>query len=213
MAVNPADPLAPYYLGNLFYDKKQYERAISLWERARDLDPDFATVHRNLALGYFNKRSDAESALASLEKAFACDPSDARLLLELDQLRKRLGHAPQERLAALERHRELVEERDDLYTEFVTLHNQLGRHEEALGLLMRRRFYPWEGGEGKVTGQYVLSHVELAKQAIREQRYAEAIDHLKQAQEYPANLGEGKLPIAEENDINTGRRRLPRLGR
>lgn len=201
MAVNPADPRAPYYLGNLFYDKKQYERAISLWERARDLDPDFATVHRNLALGYFNKRSDAESALASLEKAFACDPSDARLLFELDQLRKRLGHAPQERLAALERHRELVEERDDLYTEFVTLHNQLGRHEEALGLLMRRRFYPWEGGEGKVTGQYVLSHVELAKQAIREQRYAEAIDHLKQAQEYPANLGEGKLPIAEENDI------------
>lgn len=201
IAANPQDARAPYYLGNLFYDKKQYERAIALWERSRDLDPHFATVHRNLALAYFNKRRDPQAALAALERAFAEDPQDARLLFELDQLRRRLGHAHEERLAELVRYRHLVEERDDLYIEFVTLHNLLGKHREALGLLLRRRFHPWEGGEGKVTGQYVLSHVELAKEAILERRYADAVSHLRQAQEYPATLGEGKLPIARENHI------------
>lgn len=201
MEANPSDPRAPYYLGNLFYDKKQYERAIGLWERARELDPHLATVHRNLALGYYNVRGEAQAALASLERAFAEAPDDARLLFELDQLRKRIGASHAERLAALSAHRELVEERDDLYLEYVTLHNHLGRYREALRLLRQRRFHPWEGGEGKVPAQYVLAHVELAKEAVLAGRYSEAIDHLMQARVYPENLGEGRLAIAEENPI------------
>lgn len=201
VASHEHDARARYYLGNLLYDKKRYKEAVSLWESSREVDPTFPTVHRNLALAYYNKYEQAEQALGSLEQAFACDPSDARVLFELDQLLKKIGISPEVRFARLTAHRELVEQRDDLYTEFVTLHNLLGRHEEALQLLMSRKFHPWEGGEGKVTGQYVAALLALAEQYLDEGRVEAAIHRLQQALEYPHNLSEGKLAGAQENDI------------
>lgn len=38
MQINPDDAKAPYYLGNIFYDKKQYQKAIKLWGKAAQLD-------------------------------------------------------------------------------------------------------------------------------------------------------------------------------
>lgn len=46
----------------------------------------------------------------------------------------------------------MVDERDDLTLEWITLLNRLGRSEEAMALLTRRNFHPWEGGEGKLAG-------------------------------------------------------------
>jgi tetratricopeptide (TPR) repeat protein len=85
--------------------------------------------------------------------------------------------------------------------ERITLRNFLGNYEEALRLLQARRFHPWEGGEGKVTGQYVLSQVELGKQALLTGDFEKAIACLEEAQTYPENLGEGKLHGALGNDI------------
>ncbi|HMU18053.1 MAG TPA: tetratricopeptide repeat protein, partial [Thauera aminoaromatica] len=62
------------------------------WQ-ARARDPRFPTVQRNLGLAYFNKRNDATRALAAYEAAVTLDPTDARVLFEYDQLRKRLNHA------------------------------------------------------------------------------------------------------------------------
>jgi tetratricopeptide (TPR) repeat protein len=159
-------------------------------------------VHRNLALAYYNKRRDPQAALASLERAFALQPDDARIFYELDQLHKKLGRAPAERFALLEQHRHLVQERDDLYVEYVTLLNTLGRHEDAIGAMQARKFHPWEGGEGKITAQHVFAHVELGKKALQEERYADAIGLLQQALTYPLNLGEGKLANAQDNQIH-----------
>ena len=52
--------------------------------------------------------------------------------------------------------------------ERITLYNQLGRYTEAKELIAARNFHPWEGGEGKITGQYVLCRIELAKIALSE---------------------------------------------
>ncbi len=90
---NPQDACAPYYLGNFWYAHRRYDEAIACWERARDLDPNFATVQRNLGLAYFNKRHDPELAQTCLEAAFALDTTDARVFFELDQLHKQLNHA------------------------------------------------------------------------------------------------------------------------
>jgi tetratricopeptide (TPR) repeat protein len=201
MALCPDDPRAPYYLGLFWYAQRRHEEAIACWERARAADENFPTVHRNLALAYYNQRGDGSAALASLERAFALNPADARVLFELDQLRKKLNHQPAERLAALEQHGELVAQRDDLSVERITLLNLLGRPDEAFELISARTFHPWEGGEGKVTGQYVLSLVELARRAIGRGEGEAAIRMLGQAQAYPHNLGEGKLPGAQENQI------------
>jgi tetratricopeptide (TPR) repeat protein len=121
--------------------------------------------------------------------------------MELDQLYKKLGYPYQARLDMLEQHLEQVEERDDLSIERITLYNQLGRYDEARRMIAERKFHPWEGGEGKITGQYVLCRIELAKQAIADGRYQEALTLLAETEQYPHNLGEGKLQNAEENDV------------
>ena len=41
IAANPTDPRAPYYLGNLLYDRRRHHEAIELWERSSHLDGDF----------------------------------------------------------------------------------------------------------------------------------------------------------------------------
>ena len=198
---NPADLKAPYYLGNFWYNARQYDDAITNWELAAKLDDSFPTVHRNLALAYFNKQNEPQKALVELEKAFSLNETDSRILMELDQLYKRMNYATEVRLANLEKYPDLVADRDDLYLERITLFNQLGQYEKAFELIMKRKFHPWEGGEGKVTGQYVLSLTEMAKQAIQNQEYEKAIDLLSKAQVYPENLGEGKLYGAQENAI------------
>lgn len=198
---NPSDAKACYYLGNFWYGFRQYDKAIACWEQSVRLDDTYPTVWRNLALSYYNKLNDKTKALEAMERAFALDTSDSRILMELDQLYKKLRRPHSERLAFLEKHAPLVEQRDDVCIERITLNNQLARYEEARRLIASRKFHPWEGGEGKVTGQYVICRLELAKQAIADKRYQEAVDLLKETEEYPHNLGEGKLAGAEENDI------------
>lgn len=199
---NPTDSKAPYYLGNLWYDKRQYSEAVVCWEKSVEVDDKFPTVLRNLSLAYFNKLQKEEKALEYLEKAFALDTTDARILMELDQLYKRLCRPHVERLAFLDKHFDLVKQRDDLYLEYVTLNNQSGNYTKAIELIDKRIFHPWEGGEGKVPAQYQLARVELAKQFIAQNAFEKAIKLLNECLEYPHNLGEGKLHGAQENDFH-----------
>lgn len=201
MKLNQEDPKAPYYLGNLYYDKRQYNLAMQAWEMSASLDANFPTVWRNLALGYFNKQGQEQKAIDCMERAFKLDKTDARILMELDQLYKRVQRSHTERLAFLQQYPELVASRDDLLLEKITLLNQLGKYTEAKILLDSHTFHPWEGGEGKVPTQYQFARTELAKQAIAENRNDEAIVLLEECLEYPPHLGEGKLYGAGENDF------------
>lgn len=200
--MNPKVSKALYYLGNFWYNARQYPEAIQCWKQSRGLDENFPTVRRNLSLAYYNKLDDETKALTELEYAFKLDTSDARILMELDQLYKKLGRSFQFRLELLEKYPESVLYRDDLYLERITLYNITGEFEKALELIMQRKFHPWEGGEGKVTGQYLFSHTELAKKAITHKDYIKAIAHLRATEIYPHNLGEGKLIGTRENDIH-----------
>ena len=195
------DAKAPYLLGNLFYDKRQYDLAVEAWEKSAALDPAFPTVWRNLALAYYNKLHDAEKALEAMERAFSLDRADARILMELDQLYKKIGKPARERLDNLRKYPELVAHRDDLILEEITLLNQTGQFEEAMKKLAAHLFHPWEGGEGKVPAQYQTTRVELAKRAMENKQWTEAIRLLEECLVYPHNLGEGKLYGAQEQDF------------
>ena len=200
--LNPADARAHYYLGNFWYDKRQYPEAIANWERSAQLDRQFPTVLRNLALAAYNKLGKKDQSIEYLETAFSLDPSDSRVLMELDQLYKITGRPALERLTLLEKYPLLVKERDDLYLERITLYNNLQQYATARELLAARKFHPWEGGEGKVVGQYLLCHIELARQALAQREFQRAFDLLSATQSYPLNLGEGQLYGAQENDTN-----------
>ena len=204
MVAKPIDARAPYYLGNLLYDRRRYREAVTAWRRATRLDPAFPTAHRNLAIAEFNVLKHFRRALSEYRKAFAADPSDARVLYELDQLRKRCGAPPADRLKLLKRHQKLVEARDDLAIEFVTLLNEMAYHEEALAVLAGRRWHPWEGGEGLVPAQWVLANLRLANQALQDLPPvpSQAIARLESALSRPAKLGEGKHLLTPENELH-----------
>lgn len=191
--------MANYYLGCLYYDKKRYEAAVACWEKTVKLKPDFPTAHRNLGLAYFNKHHNAQKALNELETAFALDKTDGRVLMELDQLHKKMQMPPQQRLSFLGKYMDLVCARDDLYIEYITLLNLTGRYAEALSALADHKFHPWEGGEGKAPRQYVFALCAMAKAKIDSKEYADAIALLERTFTYPENLGEGKLFGAQEN--------------
>ena len=198
---NPMDAHAPYLLGCLFYAARQYDVAMENWQLSADIDPKFPTVWRNLALGTFNKLGKEEEALQMMERAFNLDQDDERILMELDQLYKRLHRSHAERLVFLQKYPDLIQRRDDLVLEEITLLNEVGRYEEAIQKLDAHIFHPWEGGEGKVPAQYQIARVELAKKAILDKEYEKAIKLLSECLEYPHHLGEGKLYGAQENDF------------
>lgn len=199
--INPGDYKALYYLGNYYYAKRLYNNAREAWEHSIVINPAFPTALRNMGLAYYNKFNKKEEALALFEKAFRADQSDSRVLFELDQLYKKFNHDPKERLEFLKRYENLVNDRDDLYIEFVALHSLTGEFDKAKELLQARSFHPWEGGEGKTSGQHILINIELAKKALQAGDLEKAETLLYEAQHYPENLGEGKLFGAQENDI------------
>lgn len=200
---NPEGARALYYLGNLYYDKRRYEEAIRCWRRSVELDCSFSISLRNLGIAEFNILRDPEAAGRMYARAFAANPNDARVLYEWDQLKKRAGLAsPEERLRALEEHSALVERRDDLSVEYITLLNQRGQWQAALAQLASRRFNPWEGGEGLVSAQYVHAHRALGMAALASGKPADALEHFKSARHYPLNLGEGKHLLTLERDLD-----------
>lgn len=193
-------PLAHYLAGNLFYDKKQYEKAKDYWETAIKLKPDFALSARNLAIYYYNKEHNTSKALEYMYKAVELDNEYPRFLLELDQLRKKSGDSDLDRLNYLSKREDIVELRDDLFLRYINLQNNAGLYAKALTGLSNRTFHPWEGGEGKVIAEYKRALIGLAKEEIASGNTINAINHLNASFEYPDNLGEGKLPNVNDHE-------------
>ena len=192
MRMNPSDARAPYYLANLLYDRKRHREAITLWEHAARLDPEFPTSWRNLGFGYYNVMHDSAKALSAFEHARRLSPADARILYEEDQLAKRTGAPLEQRLSTLEANRELVWQRDDLSVELATLYNSAGNPDAALQILFSRQFQPWEGGEGLVLAQYVRAQLLLGQRAMAASDAASALRFFQRACDPPRNLSEAR---------------------
>lgn len=196
-----SDRNAAYGLGNFFYDKKRHLDAIAAWEKAREADGSFATVHRNLGIAYWNTRRDGQAARASYEKALACDHADSRLVSECVQLGFKLGDSPAARLAFLESHLDLTLDRDDATVELCALYNETAQAHKALDLLTSRSFHPWEGGEGKVLRQYTAARLLLGQEALSAGDAAKALEHFNLAMETPDRLGEKYHPLQARADV------------
>ncbi|MBB5316941.1 tetratricopeptide repeat protein [Tunturibacter empetritectus] len=186
------DMRAPYYLGNLLYDRRRHEEAIKLWERAGELDSQFATIWRNLGFAYYNVDGDEKKAREAYARARVLSPEDGRILYEQDQLLKRTGEPASQRLSVLEESLDLVALRDDLSVELATLYNQVGRPADSLKILQSRRFQPWEGGEGLVLSQYVRSNLLLGFKALTEKDGPTAIRLFQAAWNPPESISEAK---------------------
>lgn len=195
------DAFACYLLGCFWYSKRRYDDAVSCWGDTLSQLPDFAPAHRLLGIYAWNKQHDAATALASLQRAVDAEPGNARFLFELDHLKKLTATTVSERLSLLETRQDVVLLRDDLTAELLSLWNSQGDYARAAAILQTRQFHPWEGGEGKVTGQYLLNQMHRALEAIAGNDITPATRWLEAALQYPHNLGEGRLPGQTDNDI------------
>ena len=86
--------------------------------------------------------------------------------------------------------------------ELIALLNQSGQPEQAMKMLLSRRFNPWEGGEGLVSAQYVWSHVLIGRSLLERGDWDQALAHFSAAREYPQNLGEGKHLLTRETHLD-----------
>ncbi len=192
-------PNALYYLGNLYYDKKQTDIAMELWHNSLRINDSFSMVYRNLAIAYYNKKNDREEALKYMKKAYELEPSYPRLLLEYDQLCEKLGFSNEVRLNLLDKSLALVKDKDALYLTYITLLNNTGQYDKALSYLNTHIFHPWEGGEGRVGTQYKYALIQKAITEAGSSHYEKAIELLEATLSYPDNLGEGRLPNVQDN--------------
>jgi tetratricopeptide (TPR) repeat protein len=197
----PHDGFAQYLLGCFWYSKRRYNEAVACWHFSAQQLPDFGAVQRVLGIHAWNKLHDAQLAQQYLQRAVTLEPDNARFLFELDYLQKLNGHSTVERLAHLAARRDVVLKRDDLTAELLSLWNIHGETDSAAQVLAQRKFHPWEGGEGKVTGQYLINLQRRALECIAAKQFGKAEEWLQQALTYPENLGEGRLVGQSDNDI------------
>lgn len=192
---------ARHLLACFHYHKGSYDKAIELWQRCVEMEPEFADAWRGLAIHAWNKLHDPQKAVRYLDTACALAPHDPRLLFERDLLDKLMGIAPEQRLARLEQHQPCALQRDDMTAELLNLWHLTGETAKAADILATRKFHPWEGGEGKITGQFILNQLLRAWQCIQQKQPQSAQTLLRAALHYPENLSEGRLPGQTDNDI------------
>ena len=186
----PDDWKPHYYTGLLLASWMRYDEAIEHFQAAARPSPDFAVLYWCLGEVLRQRLHDPAKAQAAYERALKCNPGDCTYYIVLDQLyadrgardlrEKLFATAPQ----ALQRdYRFLLRKAMFLV--------DAGRFDEALAILKNTHFHPWEGWSG-AHDVYVSALRGQAQQHIRNKRFEQAIDSLKQAMEYPENLGSGR---------------------
>jgi tetratricopeptide (TPR) repeat protein len=187
---NPSDARAHYYLGDLLYDL-QPQAAIRQWEKCRQIDDSFALVHRNLGWAYYRTEKNVPKAIASYEKAVACNSKDPRLYAELDNLYE-AGNAPiEKRLALLENNHEIVKRRNDSFQREIMVLVLAGRYDKAVDYLTNNQFHIREGG-GEIHDVYVDAHLLRGLRYLRQGKPKDALTDFQAASEYPDNLSVGR---------------------
>ena len=188
MKINPSDPRAPYYLGNLLYEL-QPEKAVDYWENSRDIDDSYPIVHRNLGMAYYKQFNDMAGAIESYEKAISMNPGDQRLLYEADLIHAAARTDPEKRLKLLMDHQEVIINNNvaDALSREVMLLVQLGRYDEALNIAENNYFRQWEG-VSKAYSSYVDAHLLRGLNNFNSGKYKETLSDWLNALKYPENM-------------------------
>lgn len=191
MVANPADAHAPYYLGDLLYDR-QPGRAVELWQKSAALNADFPVVYRNLALTGTRAPSSSESrkqVRSYLEKAVSMGGS-AMALVDLDKLYEENGVSAEKRLAVLEQHPQVVN-RDELIAREANLEIFNGAYDQAIVLLKTRFFRAWEGGgRFNLGNSWINANLLKGRQQFARGEFKDALPSYQAALVLPSNLQE-----------------------
>lgn len=196
LQADPTDSRAKELLAMLLFDRGRQIEALSLWRDVISEPSAPPRALRNAALAVHAVEGDLDSARALYDRAIALH-GDGRLIYERDQLLARMAVPTQERIDALEVHRGVVLQRDDVTTEYADLLVLVGRWDDALEVLRSRQFTPWEGGEGRVLGVWERANLALADAREEQGDAAGALRAVEAAARVPVSLGEDRHPLAD----------------
>ena len=186
MATNPADAMAPYYLGNLFFENYP-EQAIALWEKSRELDGKFYITHRNLGLAYRDIQKDYTKAAESMKKAIENSPGDARLLVEFDAINEYNKVSPEEKYNLFMNNKAAAEKRSDAMMRWIIRSIEFGKYDEALNILETKNIFESEGSID-IQNAYLNCYTLKALSFMGKSQNNEALAQLQMAVDYPIGL-------------------------
>jgi tetratricopeptide (TPR) repeat protein len=189
-AAEAKDAHAQHLLGNVLYGLGRRDEGLARWKQAVALDDKLSLSWRNIGYAERQLHQDDRAAAEAYRKAFAIDPEDARVLLELDQAAERLRVAAPERKALFDAHRTTVEKRDDLTLRWIDVTLAAGGPadlEPVRQVLLTRHFHTWEGLYG-VHQAFMDVHQRLGDLALEKKDLKAALAFYLKAFEYPKNL-------------------------
>jgi len=192
-AVGSQDAVALGLLGTWYLGARQGDAARATLEEAVAAGTSDPVALRNAAIAVANTTGDLDRADRHLAAALAAGGPMARLVFERDQLARLRGVAAAQRLAAVEASGADLMARDDLTIAYVGLLLDVGRCEEAMGILTTRVFQPFEGGEGQVIAAFDRARLAVAA-GLAGTDPAAAAALLDAGMVPPDNLGEGRHP-------------------
>ena len=187
---SPSDWKLHYYLGTLLTAKLQWHQGLEHLVAARKEKPKYPVLYRNLGEIYWHRLDDYPKAQAEYEKALALDPNDSEYHLALDRLYSLQGdHAKRDSL--FQQAPPEVKANFRVLLGRAAYHTDVGQYDEALGILQRHTFHPWEGWNG-ARQLYVRTLRLRVDQSIEQGDYDKAIGDLHLAIQWPENLGTGR---------------------
>jgi len=180
---------APFLLGCLLYDKRQYASAAELFAQSIEKESDNYMTYRSLAVACFTHLDRRAEAVKLMEKARSLNCSQ-QVLYESVILMDLMGAPAADKIALLEPHAADFR-RDDLFVELAKAYNQNCQPQKAIDLLMSHVFVACEGGEHAIADQYMYAFFQLGMAKKHAGDYAEAYETLKKALTLPKSLGSG----------------------
>jgi tetratricopeptide (TPR) repeat protein len=187
LEIQPEDPSAWYYLGNIFADF-QADKAIQCWENAVRLNPGMAIAWRNLADLYAHQKDEIRKSVDCINRALRINSSDPQYLTEADMYYGYAGIPPGDRLKLFTDHRDIIGKTDAATVKYNQLLVFSGRYAEALQSLRTRNIHAYERFNTNYHVTWVDAHVLEGIRLLREKRAKEAILLFEAALTFPRNL-------------------------
>ncbi len=187
------DAVALGLWGGLLLGERRPAEARRVLDAALAAGSDDPVVWRSAAIATVNAGGDPDAADALLARAIERAGSVPRLVFERDQLARLRGVEAAERLRRLEGSGADLYARDDLAIAVLGLLLDVGRVDEAYGVLTSRVFQPFEGGEGRAIAAFDRATLAVARE-LGESDPAAAAALLDDAVTPPDTLGEGRHP-------------------